>query len=165
MKPGKIYIDNNLLIRWFLHRFYPRKHKREPQIIRFLSEHKEIKKYISLISVAELVHTLKYGKEFQNFKLDLNYIRVLIEELQNIVGFDIIQKQKVNGMEINGIVISGDVVKFVNVHEHLIDCMHIDIAKSHELFFITHEKKIGQLKKLYENIMTDDKLLKQFKNH
>ena len=162
MKPEQIYIDNNLLIRWFIHKFNRKKYKSMPEIIKFLNEHPEIKKYISLLSVAELVHTLKYGEDFQKFNLNLKYIEKLLSELQNIINLDIIMKEKRNGVEIDGVIISKDLIKLIDKHRHLIDCMHLDIAKSHDLSFVTHEAKMGELKPLYENIMTDDKLMKQF---
>jgi hypothetical protein len=162
MKPDKIYIDNSVLIRWFLHKLFPKKHKNIPQIIRFLTEHKEIKKFISILSVAELVHTLKYGKDFQSFRLKLNYILDSLVELQKAMDMEVITKENISGMEINGIIISENVVKFVDNHQHLLDCIHADLAKSHDLFFITHEKNMGVLKEFYDKIMTDDKLMKQY---
>lgn len=162
MKPDKIYIDNSVLIRWFLHKLHPKKYKTEPQIIRFLTEHREIEKFISLISVAELVHTIKHGENFQSFGLKLNYIRGLLSELQNVTDLKIISKEKINGVEINGVVVSENIVNFVDKHRHIIDCIHVDLAKSHDLFFITHEKNMGVLKEFYDKIMTDDKLMKQY---
>jgi predicted nucleic-acid-binding protein len=162
MKPDKIYIDNSVLIRWFLHKLFPKKHKTIPQIIRFLTEHKEIKKFISILSVAELVHTLKYGKDFQSFRLKLNYILDSLVELQKAMDMEVITKENIREMEINGIIISENVVGFVDRHQHLLDCIHADLAKSHDLFFITHEKDMGVLKEFHEKIMTDDKLMKQY---
>lgn len=127
-----------------------------------LSEHKEIEKFISLFSIAELVHTLKYGKSFRKFKINFKTIESLIEELQGIVGFDIILKDKIKGVKLNGIVVSGDIIKFLDEHNHILDCIHVDVAKSHDLFFITYEKKIGRIKDLYKKIMTENKLMKQF---
>jgi hypothetical protein len=161
MKPEKIYIDNSVLIRWFLHKLHPKKHKTEPQIIRFLTEHKEIEKFISIVSVAELVHTIRYGKDFQGFGLKLSYIRDLLMKLQNVTDLKIISKEKISGAEINGVVISENVINYVDKHRHLIDCIHVDLAKSHDLYFITHEKDMGILKEFYDKIMTDDKLMKQ----
>ncbi len=162
MRPCKIYIDNNLLIRWFLHKLHKRKFKSEPQVIKFLIDHKEIEKFISLISVAELVHTLRYGNDFQGFGLKLNYIRDLLAELQNALDLKIISEEKINGVNIEGVIISKNIVNFVDKHHHIIDCMHIDLAKSHDLFFITHERELGVMKEFHEKIMTDDKLMKQY---
>lgn len=162
MKPLKIYLDNNLLIRWFLHKLHPKKHKDEPQAIKFLIKHKEIEKFISLISVAELVRTLKYGKEFQEFGLKLSYIRDLIIELQNAIGLNIISKEIINGVEINGVIVSENIINFTDKHHDLIDCIHVDLARSHDLLFVTHDRELGRIKEHYEKIMTDDKLMKQY---
>lgn len=162
MKPDKIYIDNNLLVRWFLHKLHPKKFKNEPQVIKFLSDHQEIEKYISIVSVAELVRTVRHGDDFQGFGLKLNYIRDLLTELQNVTGLKIISKEKFNNVGINGVVISENIINFVDRHRHLIDCIHVDLAKSHDLFFITHDRDIGVLKEYYEKIMTDDKMMKQY---
>ena len=160
MIPEKIYIDNNLLIRWFVHKFNRKKYRSMPEIIKFFNEHPEISKYASILSVAELVHTLKYGKDFQRFRLNLKHIEELLSELQNTINLDIILKEKRDGVEIDGVIITRDLIKMIDRHHHLIDCMHLDIAKSHDLFFVTHEAKMGELKPLYENIMTDEKLMK-----
>ncbi len=163
MKPDKIYIDNMFLVRWFLHKFYPIKYKKEPAIIKFLSDDEEMEKYISVISIAELVKTLKYDDKFKKFKLKFQFIEDLIIELQNMIGFDVILKENIKGVKIDGVIISKNIKNFAYVHPHLIDCIHVDISKSHELYFITDEKKMGKLKGLYENIMTENKLRKQFK--
>ena len=162
MKPDKIYIDNSLLVRWFLRRLNPKKYKIEPQIIRFLSEHKEINKFISILSVAELVHTLKYGKDFQAYGLKLSYILDSLAELLKSMEIEVISKENFGGMEINGIVISENIVRFVDRHKHLADCIHVDVARSHDMFFVTHERDMGVLKEFHEKIMTDDKLMKQY---
>lgn len=165
MLPDKIYLDNTSLVRWFLKRFYPKKYKRDPQIIRFLNEHKEIDTFVSILSVAELVHTLKHGEEFKKFGLKFDHIKGLIEELQNIIGFEIIQTVKINDTQIDGIVISGNIIKYVFKHRHLADCIHLDIARQNEIWFVTYEKRMGELKEYYENIMTEDKLMKQYKGN
>lgn len=161
MEPNKIYLDNMFLVQWALYKFFPRKHKRQPRIIEFLSHHKQIEKYISLVSIAELTRTLKYGDEFRKMKLDLKRIIQLIEEMQNIAGLKILLKDTFNNAKLNGIVISYEIIKFID--KHIIDCIHIDIAKSHELFFISNEKKIGRVKDIYKHVMTENKLMKQFK--
>jgi len=158
----EIYIDNSLLIRWFLSKFYPESYNEVPQIIKFLSTKTEIKKYISLMSIAELVRTLKYGEKFERFGLSLRFIHSLIEEMQSVVGFDIILRDNVDGTELNGIIISGDIIKLIDKHRHLIDCIHVDIAKSHDLTFVTYEKKIGRMKEIYDHILTENKLMKLY---
>ncbi len=164
MPDCQIYLDNTSLVRLFLKRFYPEKHKQEPRIIRFLNENKrEIKSFVSTISIAELVHTLKHGEDFKKFNLNFNYIKELIGELQDIIGFDIIQTEKMkDGTEIDGVIVSNHVVEYVFKHKHLPDCIHVDIARQHELTFVTYEKAMGELKEYYDNIMTEEKLMKQF---
>lgn len=139
-----------------------KKYKEEPEIIRFLSENKEIEIYISLISIAELVHTLKYHEEFQRYKISLGWIKELIQEFQNIVGFNIIINERINNIEIGGIIIIPEILEFLDKHNGLADCIHVDIAKRNDLCFITYEKKIGRLKEFYDNIITESKLMKQF---
>lgn len=163
MAPNKIYLDNTSLVRWFLRKFYPDKHKQEPQIIRFLNEHNEIETYVSILSIAELVHTLKHGEEFRKFNLGFEFIKKLIEELQNIIGFSIIKTVSISGTEIDGIIVSGNIIKYVFKHRHLADCIHLDIARQNDIWFVTYEKRMGELKEYYSNIMTEDKLMRQFK--
>ena len=133
-----------------------------PRIIEFLSEHEEIDKFISLISVAELVCALKYDKEFRRFSVKTSYIQKLLEELQSTMDLKIILTEKVKRTRIEGVIISSNIVKYLNKHNHLVDCIHLDIAKSHELCFLTDEKKMGNLKTFYKNIMTENKFMKQF---
>ncbi len=162
MPDCQVYLDNTSLVRWFLKRFYPKKYKDDPQIIKFLNEHKsEIKSFVSTISIAELVHTLRHGDAFVKFSLGFNYIKELIGELQDIIGFDIIQTEKIGEVDIDGVIISNDIVKYVFKHRHLVDCIHVDIARQHELTFVTYEAAMGELKEYYGKIMTEDRLMKQ----
>ncbi len=161
MKPDKVYVDNSLLVRWFLHRLYPNRYSDTPQIIKFLTKEKGMQKFISLISVAELVHTLKYGKDFAGKNLTIGAIKALIDELQNIMGFEIILRDKIGEAQLNGVVVSTDILEFLDKHQHIIDCIHVDIAKQHDLFFVTYEGKIGRMRKFYDKTMTENKLLKQ----
>lgn len=162
MIPERVYIDNSLLVRWFLWKFNPHKYPREPQVIRFLASLERVEKYISLISVAELVHTLRYGDDFSGYRLTLRRIEELIQELQGVLGFVLIEQEKVQDTDVGGIIITRDVVRFIDKHKELADCLHVDIAKRNQLCFVTYEKKIGVLKELYDNIMTENKLMKQF---
>jgi hypothetical protein len=161
MKPDRIYIDNSLLVRWFLHLLYPDRYADMPQIIKFLTEEKEMQKFISLISVAELIHTLKYGKDFAGKNLSMGAIMAMIDDLQNIMGFKVILRDKVGETQLNGVIVSTDILEFLDKHNHIIDCIHVDIAKHHDLFFVTYEGKIGRMREFYDKIMTEKKLLKQ----
>ncbi|OGI14774.1 hypothetical protein A3K63_02775 [Candidatus Micrarchaeota archaeon RBG_16_49_10] len=140
------------LIRWFLFRFRRVKHESPPIIIEFLRNHGEIKKFISIVSMAEFIKVLLYDKDFINYKLTTSYANKLIQELQDVIELKVIHGEK----------ISDDIVLYIERHPELIDCIHLDIAKSNELCFITDEKKIGKLKAVYGNIMTENKLMKQF---
>ena len=161
MKPQKIYLDNSLLVRWFLRKLKPEKYEQEPQIIRFLSGLTGVEKFISLISLAELINTLKHGDDFKRYNLTLPIIGALIEEMQSTVGFKIITTENIRGTEVEGIIITPFVLRLIDIHGELADCLYVDIARRNSLSFITHESRIGRLKELYDNTMTDDKLMKQ----
>lgn len=105
---------------------------------------------------------MKYDELFRKFKLKLSHIRSLIEELQAICRFKIILNEKINGVKVEGVVVSSDIIQFLDKHEHIVDCIHIDLAKSHELCFVTAENKIGKIKALYKDIVTENKLMKQY---
>ncbi|OIN86724.1 MAG: hypothetical protein COY38_02870 [Candidatus Aenigmarchaeota archaeon CG_4_10_14_0_8_um_filter_37_24] len=64
--------------------------------------------------------------------------------------------------KIYGVIISGNIVRYSDKNPHLIDSIHLDIVRSHDLCFLTDEKKLGNLKTFYENIMTENKFMKQF---
>jgi predicted nucleic-acid-binding protein len=162
MLPNKVYIDSCILFRWFLWKFYQRKYKKEPKIIRYLNENaSKTKSYVSILTIAELVKILKHDERFKNKDLNIEYIEKLIEELQNIAKFDIINTIRLNGFSIDGVILSKNIVKYVELHPDLIDCIHVDIAKTYELWFLTDEKKIGKLKVLYNSVMTENKFFKQ----
>ncbi len=162
MIPNKIYLDNTILIRYFLRKFYPQKYKNEPQIIRFLNEHTEIQKFISIISIAELVKKLIHGNDFKKFDICFDYAMKLIEEFQSMLNFKIIETMENNNVVIDGIVVTKNIIKYISIHSDLPDCIHLDIARQHDIWFVTYEKELGRLKEEYGNIITEDKLMKQF---
>lgn len=155
MRPDKVYIDTMFLIRWFLSEL--NRSKKLPFIIKLLIERTEIKKFISVFSILEIIRVLKYDKKFRKFDLEVTYIKKLIEKLQNDLDFEIIMNK-----EANGIFVSNEVVKFIEIHDQIMDCIHFDIAKNNNLCLLTDDKKIGNLKTFYKNIMTENKFRKQF---
>ncbi len=148
--------------RFRISEFISRSKIENPSVIEFLSNHREIEKYISIITVAEAIRVLKYDDDFRRYKLDLESIKALISKLQEIVGFSILEEVVVENRKFKGIIVTPEIIKFIDKHEHLIDCIHIDIAKFHELTFISNEEEYGELKALYPNIMTANKLIKQY---
>lgn len=164
MLPNKVYIDTCILYRWFLWKFYPRKYGKEPKIIRYLSEeNSKTRSYVSIITIAELVELLRFDGNFKDKNLGSDTIIALINELQNILNLEIINYKniKMGDNSFNGIIVSDNIVKFAEFHKEIIDCIHVDIAKSCELCFLTDETKIGSMKSFYNNIMTENKFFKQ----
>ncbi len=161
--PRRIYLDTNILVGWFksqlsvgqtksklidhLRRFGPR----NPDVIKFLINHRDIEKFISIFTIAEIVHVLKYSDEFKGYDLELATIKWLMELLQEAVGFSVIKEVSLGGNSIKGVIISPDIVDFVDKHSHIIDCIHIDIAKHNELTFVSNERDLGKMKDSWRN--------------
>lgn len=161
MKPEKVYIDTMFLIRWFLYILEKRK---IPRIIKFLNEQKKIQKHISLISIAEAFKVLKHGNDYKKYNLQDDQIEGMLSSLQEYISLKVILRDEIEGIRLKGIVVSTDIIDFVKKHGEIRDCIHVDVAKSHNLYFLTDDRKIGRLKGLYKNIMTEKKFIKQFKN-
>ena len=99
MQPNEIYLDTSLLIGWFKHILEKRKKTEEPEIIEFLNNKPEIKRYISVITVAEIIEVLK-SKDFKNYKLEKSYILDLIVNLRNTLNLIIIEEfEEKNGKQ------------------------------------------------------------------
>jgi len=176
MDTSKVYLDTCLLIgcfKWLLEKNYQhqfiekilllvKREKEQPFIITFLKEHKNIEKFISLVSVAEIISVLKYNKDFRHYKLTLGEINNLLVVLMTMIGFEIIVEIEIDGKKIKGNLITRAINNYIDKHEHVLDCIHVDIAKTNDLLFITNEDKFGLLKDLDCHIMTFNKLVKQF---
>ena len=80
-----------------------------------------------------MVHTLRHGDSFREFSLNFNYINELIGGLQDIIEFDIIQTEKIDKAEIDGIIIFNNIVKYVFKHRRLTDCIHVEIDETVQL--------------------------------
>ncbi|MBI3412857.1 MAG: hypothetical protein HY051_02125 [Candidatus Aenigmarchaeota archaeon] len=52
--------------------------------------------------------------------------------------------------------------EMIKKHGEMVDCLHVAIAKTNSLLFITHEGKIGVLKEFYENVDTFNHFSKVF---
>ncbi len=147
--PSKIYLDTNLLYGWFKNKLG--KKKSETGILTFLSEKcKDIEKFISAYSVAELLVKLK--DEFQDREISENKIAYLFEILRGTIGLKIIYESK----------LTETVIKFADICGDHNDAIHIEIAKNQNLTLVTKDEALGKAEKLYPNIMSIGKLMKQF---
>ncbi len=163
MQPQEIYLDTSLLVGWFKHILERRKKTEEPQIIEFLNNRPEIKKYISSISIAEIIEVLK-SKEFKNYKLENQYILDLIETLRNTLNLIVIEEFEEKGKkQLKNIFLdSQNIVDLTFLGGEVIDAIHIDISKSNNLYFITRDEGIGKTKEIYPKIMGLKHFMKQF---
>ena|SRR3989344_6745232 len=162
-KPDKVYLDTNLMYNWFKLRFTKkRKQADEEEIIKFLAQHKEIECFISAFTVAEIVARLK--NEFKDL-ITLNDIRYSIEIFQDSINCQIIKLDKFRDMkdkDREGILISPQIVEFAFECLDSKDAIHIDIAKSNDLWFITRDNDVTRVKNIYNNVMGEKKFRKQF---
>lgn len=160
MKIDKIYLDTNLLIGWF--KWILKKKKRkgdEPKITKFLSEHEEISTFISSFSVIEIVGVISndYKKPDGTPKYTLNDIKSFIENLNKYLKITVLEEKRIVSLPIK---------KLIGISRrcrHLADSIHVYLAEKEDIWFITTEVKLGRLKPYYPKIMTEKRLIKQFK--
>lgn len=157
----QIYIDTSLLQEWFA-RLMRNERKEEPKILEFLRERKEITKFISIFTIAELVENLLFHeKRIRDFMKRTQVIESFAELLMQTTGIKIIEFEKED--EHTGIFVSPNIVKYTGICGSVKDAIHVCIAEHEDLWLITHDDKIGKLKPLYTKITTDTHLLKIFK--
>lgn len=150
-KMEKVYLDTNLIIGFFKNIIRKKKKTGEdPEIIKFLAIHDEIKKFISIFSIAEIIESLE--EEFPSHALTQDYILDLIETLRNTIELEIIEDVKV----------SKNIINYTYLCRDVKDAIHIDICQASELWFITRDEDCGKVSKIYNKIMSERKFRKQF---
>lgn len=159
----RIYLDTNLIFHWFeLCLLGRRKLAGEGTFIRFLSDHKEIERYISAYTIAEIAAKLR--KQFGD-KVKLNDIHELIEEFRNLTGTQIIKIDEfsdIKGNKRRGILLSSNIADYAFYCCDSKDALHIDIAKSNDLLLVTADDGIPMVKSMYEKVIGESKFRKQF---
>ena len=157
----RIYLDNSLLVGWFLPYLQDIKNPKTPKIIEFLSMHREIEVFISFFTIAELVEDLMFKEpRVKDYRKNMNNVLDLIDILTESLKIKrIIHKDK---NELEGNFIPKNIVEFTSICGSLKDSVHVSIAKYQDLYFVTHDKKITLLGSAYDKIITDNKLYKLF---
>ncbi len=162
-KPNRVYLDTNLVYNWFkLHFTKRRKQADEEEIIKFLAGHREIECFISAFTVAEIAANLR--NEFKD-RITLEQIKYLVQVLQDTINCQIIKFDKFKDMknqDREGILISPEIIKFAFGCLDASDAIHVDIAKSSDLCFVTRDENVTRVKVVYENVMGEKKFRKQF---
>ena len=148
MKPDKTYLDSNLLVD-FYRRLMRKKRFEYPEIIDFLTERKELPKFISSLSLLEIGAVTK--KEFPAFTLkDLeNFTKSLIDT----IGLEVIYLPEINWK---------NALQYAMLCHDARNSLHIDIARSRDLWFITRDKDDPRVKSVYPKVMGENKFRKQF---
>ena len=162
MEPNEYYLDTNLLIGWVRH-ILSKKKPLEPKFIVFLKQHPEIKTWISTITIAEIVEFLQ--KDFGKHNLTFVQMKKVIEKMQKIIGFRIINAYVTDeGMEeIKDIVLNArNLVLLTYEGRDVKDAIHVEIARQNRLWFITRDIDVGRMKRIYAYIDTAEKLMKKF---
>ncbi|MDO8538051.1 MAG: hypothetical protein Q7S21_04155 [archaeon] len=158
----RIYLDNSLLVGWFLPYLRETKNPNVPQIIDFLSNHKEIEVFVSHFSIAELMEDLLFKEpRIRQHMRKPDIILHYFETLTDIINLKIITHIGKNGIE--GNFVSKEIIDFTILCKQPKDSIHVAIAKYQDLIFVTHDTKATILSKLYNNILTDNHLFKLFK--
>lgn len=157
----RIYLDNSLLVGWFLVYLREAKNPIDPEIIQFLSKNKEIEVFISHLSIAELMeHFLFHDNRIREHMRKPEMIFLFLEELRNVLNLKVITHIGKNGIE--GNFVPKEMINFTILCKEPIDAIHAAIAKYEDLYFITHDSKLGILSKLYNKTITDKHFYKFF---
>lgn len=157
----QIYIDTSLLHEWFARLMRKERIELYPEIILFLRKHDEIKKFISIFTIAELVESLLFHeKRIREHMKKLELIEYFVNLLMETTGIKIIELEKKGGHK--GIFISPNIIKYTAVCGSVKDAIHLCVAEHEDLWLVTHDDKFGKLKPLYAKITTDTHLLKVF---
>ncbi len=174
MNLEEVYLDTCILIgclEWLIKKGYHkisyfdkllRRDKEQPFVIVFFKEHEKVTKWISLVSEAEIMKILKFDNKFKKYNLTYEQIIGLIEILREILNFRTIVEFEKDGKTIKGNLVTGDIRKYAYEHDHIIDCIHVDISRQNELLFITEESRLPKLNKLTNDIITFNGYTKQF---
>lgn len=155
----QVYVDTNLVYEWFS-RLMRSEKREEPKIIKFFCEHKEIKKFVSIFTVAELIEKLLFKQDgikehMKNKEMVLSFLRSLMQMTGiQIIGF----KEEDEG----SIFVSSKIIEYTVICRSMKDAIHVSIAKQENLWFLTHDDEIGKLKPAYEKIITDTHLFRVF---
>lgn len=158
----QIYIDTSLLHGWFA-RLMRGEKEGNTEIVKFLIDQKEIKKFISIFTIAELVESLLFHeKRIRDYMKKKEVIESFAEILIETTGIRILELEKRD--EHKGIFISPKIVEYTALCGSVKDAIHVVIAEHEDLWLITHDNKIGKIKPLYNRIITDKHLLKLFEN-
>ena len=161
----RIYLDNSLLIGWFLPYMRGITPKEEPDIIQFLLKHPEIEVFISNFSIAELMESLLHGniKGIRECNKKQEFVMSLLNALRELVNFQIITHKGKN--EIEGNFITKDVIPFTVCCKQPKDAIHVAIAQYENLCLVTHDTKSTVLSGLYKKTITDKHLYKFYEKH
>jgi len=156
----KVYLDINIFREWFIRTI---KNNITPIFyVQFLSEHGEIEKRISVFSIAELVETLLKEPKLQGWNLTKEWILSLIEIFRDTVGVKIIEEDETSKGQYTGFVVSPKIVEFTYLCGDLKDSVHVDIAKSNDLLFITKDDEAGRVKTAYPKVEGIRSLIRRY---
>ncbi len=155
----RIYLDTSIIREWFVNII--RGDRGEPFYIEFMRTHNEFEKFISIYGIAELIETLKNEPEIQHKKLTKEFIMELIKLLQTTINMKIIESTDKENTEFKGISLSADIIDFTYLCGDLKDAIHVEIAKSNKLSFVTKDDKAGRIKPLYPEIVGIRKFIRR----
>jgi hypothetical protein len=145
-----IYLDTCVFHEWFVRMI--RDDKKEVEYVEFLSELTDVRKYISIFGIAELIESLKKDPRLQGKKITKEWITILVDFFRDTIGVRIIEEDESG--KLSGIFLSPKILEFTLECGDLKDSIHVEIAKNNDLLFITKDDKLGELKKIYSNIDT-----------
>ncbi|MBI4170847.1 MAG: hypothetical protein HY514_04075 [Candidatus Aenigmarchaeota archaeon] len=148
----RVYLDNSTIEPWFEAILIEGKHMKTPGFIQFLIVHKEIEKFISSFTVAELVEKLMFHTEkVRPFMKKLELIEGFVNTFQQTIpNLTIIEEEQApNGQR--GLFISvPELIQFTAKIGDIKDAIHVCIAKHEDLYLVTKDDNIGRVQDIYQ---------------
>src|SRR3989344_5988756 len=121
----KIYIDTSLLHDWFA-RLMRNEKDPDTDSIKFLRDRKDVDKFISIFTIAELVESLLFHeKGIRDYMKKLEVIESFSKLFMQTTGVKVIEFEKEG--EHKGIFISPKIVKYTSICESVKDAAHVCI--------------------------------------
>ena len=150
----KIYLDTNIIFGFF-NKWILAKRKgtdfKEPEIIRFLKETKEIELFVSPLVKAEIGRRLR--SEFSATESEANEVWTLFLETLMI--------KELETAQINDEI--AEIAFKIPFRKRISNLMHLIICKQYDIWFLTGDKEIlTKGKKFYNKIISYVELRKRF---
>ena len=148
----KVYLDNSTIEPWFEGIMTNNIKLLTSGFINFLIEHKEILKFISTFTVAELIEKLLFKtNNIKQYMKKKSKIEDFVETFRcTIPNLKILEDETSRTGEKGLFICAEDLLAFTTKIGSTKDAIHICIAKHEGLYFVTKDDDAGRVQSIYE---------------